>query len=49
MKIIPITNAVGEIVELEWLRLAEGVHRQLRPHLPADYVGRMKRSVRQRC
>ena len=42
MKIIPITNAVGEIVELEWLRLAEAVHRQLRPHLPVDYIGRMK-------
>ncbi len=42
MKIIRITNAVGDIVELEWLRRAEGVHRQLRPQLPADYVGRMK-------
>ena len=42
MKIIPITNAAGDIIELEWLRLAESVHRQLRPHLPADYIGRMK-------
>lgn len=42
MKIISITNAVGEIIELEWLRQAEAVHRQLRPHLPADYIGRMK-------
>ena len=42
MKIIPITNAIGEIIELEWLRQAESVHRQLRPHLPADYIGRMK-------
>ena len=42
MKIIPITNAVGKIIELEWLRQAEAVHRQLRSHLPIDYIGRMK-------
>ncbi|MEP7155633.1 MAG: GNAT family N-acetyltransferase [Betaproteobacteria bacterium] len=42
MKIIPITNAVGDIIELEWLRQAEAVHRQLRPHLQADYVARIK-------
>lgn len=42
MKIIRITNAVGEIIELEWLHRAERVHRQLRPQLPADYVARMK-------
>lgn len=42
MKIIPITNAIGQIVELEWLRNGEAVHRQLRPNLPADYLGRMK-------
>ena len=42
MKIIPITNAVSEIIEREWLVQAEAVHRQLRPHLPADYLARMK-------
>jgi GNAT superfamily N-acetyltransferase len=42
LKIIRITNAVGDIIELEWLRRAEAVHRQLRPHLPADYVARMR-------
>jgi len=42
MKIIPITNAVGDIIELEWLRQSETVHRQLRPHLPSDYLARMK-------
>ncbi|MBL0125208.1 MAG: GNAT family N-acetyltransferase [Betaproteobacteria bacterium] len=42
MKIIPITNAIGEIIEREWLIQAEAVHRQLRPHLPLDYAGRMK-------
>ena len=42
MKIVTITNAVHEIVELEWLKQSEAVHRQLRPQLPADYVGRMR-------
>ena len=42
MKIIPITNAVGEIIEREWLRQSESVFRQLRSHLPADFIGRMK-------
>ena len=42
MKIIPITNAVGDIIEREWLVHAESVHRQLRPNLPPDYLARMK-------
>ena len=42
MKIIAITNAVHDIVDREWLTRSETVHRQLRPHLPMDYVGRMK-------
>ena len=42
MKVISITNAVHEIVELEWLTQSETVHRQLRPQLPSDYVGRMR-------
>ncbi|MEQ1517091.1 MAG: GNAT family N-acetyltransferase [Usitatibacteraceae bacterium] len=42
MKIVAITNAVHDVVELEWLRQSEQVHRQLRPALPADYVGRMR-------
>ena len=42
MKIIAITNAVHDIIELEWLRQSESVHRQLRPLLPPDYVGRMR-------
>ena len=43
MKITAITNAVHEIIELEWLTQSEAVHRQLRPQLPADYVGRMRK------
>ena len=42
MKITAITNAVHEIIELEWLTQSEAVHRQLRPQLPADYVARMR-------
>lgn len=42
MKIIAITNAVHDIVELEWLIQSEAVHRQLRPHLKTDYLGRMR-------
>ena len=42
MKIISITDAVSEIIEREWLVQAESVHRQLRPHLPPDYLARMK-------
>src|SRR5687768_10551070 len=37
-KIIEICDASGQIRELEWLRRAEPVHRQLRPHLPSDYL-----------
>ena len=43
MKVISITNAVHEIIELEWLTHSEIVHRQLRPQLPPDYVGRMRK------
>ncbi len=42
MKIIAVTNAVHDIVESEWLAQSETVHRQLRPHLPTDYIRRMK-------
>ena len=39
---ISITNAVHDIVELEWLTHSEAVHRQLRPLLPPNYVARMR-------
>ncbi len=42
VKIIAITDTSSKIIEMEWLKRAEAVHRQLRPHLPEDYVGRMK-------
>ncbi len=34
-------GGIGE--NLEWLARAEGVHRELRPHLPTNYTEKMKR------
>ena len=42
MKVVTVTDAEGAIVESQLLAAAEAVHRQLRPHLPPDYVARMK-------
>jgi GNAT superfamily N-acetyltransferase len=42
MKVVPVTNAVFDVIEHEWLIRAEAVHRQLRPHLPVEYARRMK-------
>ena len=39
--ICPVTDNRGVIIAADWLQRAEPVHRQLRPLLPADYVGRM--------
>ncbi len=43
MNIVHITDDAGRIVEHVWLKRAEGVHRQLRTALPADYEGKMRR------
>jgi len=43
MNVVHITDASGRIIEPAWLKRAEGVHRQLRTALPADYEGKMKR------
>ena len=42
VNVVPITDAEGAVINADMLVAAEGVHRQLRPHLPADYVSRMK-------
>jgi GNAT superfamily N-acetyltransferase len=42
MKVAAVTDAQGGIVDAKLLAAAEGVHRELRPHLPADYIARMK-------
>lgn len=41
MRIVQVTDASGDIVSPEGLTMAEAVHRQLRPHLPPDYAGKM--------
>ena len=41
MRVVTLTNDSGAVTEPEWLVLAQGVHRQLRPQLPEDYVARM--------
>ncbi len=41
MELLAVTDLAGNIVEPEWLRRAETVHRQLRPQLPADYAARL--------
>ena len=41
MELIRITDDNRQLIERAWLASAERVHRQLRPQLPADYVGKM--------
>ena len=41
MRVVPVTNESGALIEPNWLVQAEGVHRQLRPQIPADYVARL--------
>jgi GNAT superfamily N-acetyltransferase len=43
MKLIELVNDTGAIIEPEWFKRAEGVHRQLRPALPDDYAAKMSR------
>jgi GNAT superfamily N-acetyltransferase len=43
MRILELTDGGGAILEAGWLEGAEPVHRQLRPHLPADYAAKMGR------
>lgn len=43
MKIVEVSAPGGQVVGGEWLARSEAVHRQLRPHLPADYAVKMAR------
>ncbi len=43
MKIVEVSAQDGQVAGAEWLARAEAVHRQLRPHLPADYATKMTR------
>ncbi len=42
LTLLQVTADDGALVAPEWLARAEGVHRQLRPGLPRDYVGRLQ-------
>lgn len=42
LQFIEIAEDDGQVTSFEWLARAEPVHRQLRPQLPQDYVGRMQ-------
>ena len=42
MNVIAVTDGEGAIVNADLLAAAESVHRELRPHLPQNYVARMK-------
>jgi GNAT superfamily N-acetyltransferase len=41
LKAFAVTDDSGAVLEQAWLAEAEAVHRQLRPQLPPDYVGRL--------
>ena len=43
IRVVDLNDAAGSVIEPDWLAKAEGVHRQLRPHLPHDYAGKMRR------
>ena len=43
VRIVDINDAAGNVIAPEWLVRAEAVHRQLRPQLPEDYAGKMRR------
>jgi GNAT superfamily N-acetyltransferase len=40
--VVDVTGSDGRVSEPEWLARAEGVHRQLRTGLAADYAGRLR-------
>jgi len=43
VRIVDLNDAAGNVIDPDWLAHAETVHRQLRPHLPQDYAGKMRR------
>ena len=42
VSVVAVTDERGKVVNPDTLEAAEGVHRQLRPNLPAGYAERMK-------
>jgi len=43
VKLVHVTDRDGRVVAPEWLARAQAVHRQLRPALPPDYDGKLRR------
>jgi GNAT superfamily N-acetyltransferase len=43
IRVVDLNDAAGNVIEPDWLARAETVHRQLRPHLPHDYLSKMRR------
>ncbi len=43
MRLVDVTDGNGAVLERKLLTMAEPVHRQLRPALPADYSAKMQR------
>ena len=41
--LIDVTDRAGAVTSSAWLAAAEGLHRDLRPQLPADYAAAMGR------
>ena len=46
MKIVEVFVQDGQVEGSNWLARMESVHRQLRPHLPADYAAKMARVLK---
>jgi GNAT superfamily N-acetyltransferase len=46
LNVVAVTDAAGAVVDAALFAAAEPVHRQLRPHLPADYRRRMEEVFR---
>jgi GNAT superfamily N-acetyltransferase len=42
VNVVPVSDRDGRVTDARLLAAAEAVHRQLRPHLAADYAGRMR-------
>ena len=45
IQVVEVTSAQGTVVDEALLARAETVHRQLRPQIPTDYVGRIREIV----
>ena len=43
LRVVPVTDEAGHIIEPQLLSAAAEVHRQLRPMLPDDYPAKMAR------